>query len=145
MSYFKSVEVRWSDLDPNFHLRHSVYYDWAAYCRTAFLYEHGLTTEYLHAVELGPILFREECQFRSEIRFGDPVRLSLECLQAKKNYSRWIIQHDIYASGEKPAAILTVTGAWMNTRLRKLTVPPDKAIEVFDRIPKSAAFTWMDA
>ena len=28
MNYTKPVEIRWSDLDPNFHLRHSVYYDY---------------------------------------------------------------------------------------------------------------------
>ena len=37
--YSKKVEIRWSDLDPNFHLRHSVYYDWGAYTRISFLSE----------------------------------------------------------------------------------------------------------
>ena len=41
--YKKKVEIRWSDLDPNFHLRHSVYYDWGAFVRMSFLTEHGLT------------------------------------------------------------------------------------------------------
>ena len=38
MKEFKnSIQLRWSDLDPNFHVRHSVYYDWGAFCRIEFL------------------------------------------------------------------------------------------------------------
>jgi acyl-CoA thioester hydrolase len=43
--FIKKVDVRWSDLDPNVHLRHSVYYDWGAFCRVAFFQEHQLTPE----------------------------------------------------------------------------------------------------
>ncbi len=35
-AYIKPLEIRWSDLDPNFHLRHSVYYDFGAYARISF-------------------------------------------------------------------------------------------------------------
>ena len=38
--FIKEIQVRWSDLDPNFHLRHSVYYDWGAYCRIEFLEQY---------------------------------------------------------------------------------------------------------
>lgn len=43
--FSKEIQIRWSDLDPNFHLRHSVYYDWGAWCRVEFLNEFGLTAE----------------------------------------------------------------------------------------------------
>lgn len=35
--FIQEIQLRWSDLDPNFHLRHSVYYDWGAFCRIEFL------------------------------------------------------------------------------------------------------------
>ena len=42
MSEFnRMIQLRWSDLDPNFHIRHSVYYDWGAFVRVEFLNEHG--------------------------------------------------------------------------------------------------------
>ena len=31
------IQLRWSDLDPNDHIRHSVYYDWGAMCRMEYL------------------------------------------------------------------------------------------------------------
>ena len=65
------IQVRWSDLDPNFHLRHSVYYDWGAVCRVEYLNKAGLTLQRMQQLQIGLILFREECVFRREVRMGD--------------------------------------------------------------------------
>ena len=62
------LQIRWSDLDPNFHLRHSVYYDWAAMCRMEFLTRNGLTPALMQQMQFGPIIFREEAVFRKEIQ-----------------------------------------------------------------------------
>lgn len=53
--YILPVQIRWSDLDANAHLRHSVYYDWGSYCRIAFLNEQGLSTTNMHELHIGPI------------------------------------------------------------------------------------------
>src|SRR6186713_824007 len=89
------VQIRWSDLDPNVHLRHSVYYDWGAYSRITFFNENKLTTGVLQELQIGPILFREECIFKREIRLGDKVTIDLRLLRSRKDYSRWAIQHTI--------------------------------------------------
>jgi acyl-CoA thioester hydrolase len=39
------VQVRWADIDANFHVRHSVYYDWGATVRMHYLEQCGLTTQ----------------------------------------------------------------------------------------------------
>src|ERR671925_479821 len=94
--YAKEIEVRWSDLDPNFHLRHSVYYDWGAFLRLTFLSEYGLTPSVLHQYHFGPILFREECIFKREILFGDAVHVDLALSRSRKNFSRLSIVHEIW-------------------------------------------------
>ena len=66
-----SVQIRWSDIDANLHLRHSVYYDWGAMCRMEFLNDHNLTIDVMNQLKVGPIIFREECVFRKEIKFID--------------------------------------------------------------------------
>ena len=142
-SYIKTVEVRWSDLDPNFHLRHSVYYDYGAYSRIAFLEAHGLSTAVMTQHHFGPILFREECVFRKEIRLGDTVTIDLRLLKAKEDQSRWSIQHHIYKNTDILAAILTVDGAWINTQLRKLSVPPEQVLHVFNNMPRAEEFDWI--
>ena len=93
--YSKQVKVRWSDLDPNFHLRHSVYYDFGAFMRTCFLVEIGLTPKVFMQQQFGPIVFREECVFKKEIQFGDKIMVNASLLKARADYSRRTIIHKI--------------------------------------------------
>lgn len=145
MSEFsRQVQIRWSDLDPNFHLRHSVYYDWGAYCRIDFFNEYGLTDEFMKEHNIGPILFREECIFRREIKMQDEVKISLHVIKARKDYSRWSIQHHITKGDGILCAVLTVDGAWMNVVARKLTSPPAFVHDVLDKMPKAENFEWLD-
>lgn len=142
--FIKQIQLRWSDLDPNFHLRHSVYYDWGALCRIEFLNEFRLTTDVMQRLHFGPILFREECVFKKEIRQGDRITIDLTLLKARKNYSRWSIRHVISKDEDIVSAILTVDGAWINTLERKLAVPPAEAERVFNEMPRDEKFEWLD-
>jgi acyl-CoA thioester hydrolase len=145
MSQFvQEVQVRWSDLDPNFHLRHSVYYDWGAFCRIEYFITQGLTTDVLARMNYGVILLREECIFRKEIRLHDKITIDLKLVKAKKDFSRWSIRHTIKKNGETIAAILTVEGAWIDLVKRKLTVPPIEAAEVFNKMQRGDDFQWLD-
>lgn len=137
------VQLRWSDLDPNFHMRHSVYYDWGALCRVMFLNKYGLTGQVMTRLQIGPILFREECVFRKEIRSGDVVSIDLKLLKARADFSRWSIQHRILKGNDIVSAVLTVDGAWMNTQLRKLSTPPEAVHSVFNEMPRSEVFEWI--
>jgi acyl-CoA thioester hydrolase len=143
-TFIQDVQVRWSDLDPNVHLRHSVYYDWGAFCRIAFLNEHQMTTELMQRLQIGPILFREECIFKREIRLGDKVTISLQVLRAKKDFSRWTIQHTVVKNDDTVAAILTVEGAWLDTAKRKLATPPIEVLSAFSQMPLDVNFQWLD-
>ena len=142
-AYSRAVDIRWSDLDPNFHLRHSVYYDWGAFCRIEYFNEHELTPDVLYKLHMGPILFREECVFRREIRLGDAVSIDLKIMKARKDFSRWSIQHHITKHGGELAAVLSVDGAWMNVLQRKLATPPEAIWHVFEAMPKDEKFEWM--
>ena len=141
--FIKEIQIRWSDLDPNFHLRHSVYYDWGAFCRVEFLNQYGLNAAVMQELHFGPILFREECVFRKEIRSGDSVKMDLVLSRSKKDFSRWTIQHHIYKNANQLCAVITVDGAWINVKERKLTSPPEKVHEVFSAMPRPGNFEWM--
>lgn len=143
MSEFnRIVQIRWSDLDPNFHLRHSVYYDWGAWCRVEFLNLNGLTADVMARLKFGPILFREECVFRREIRSGDEVSINLQITRSRRDFSRWSIRHHITKNGDALAAVLTVDGAWLNVTERKLATPPREVFDVFDKMPRAEEFEW---
>ena len=137
------VEVRWADLDPNVHLRHSVYYDYGAYCRIGFLASYHITAQFMQEQHFGPIIFREECVFRKEIQLYDAVTINVKLLKAKKDASRWTMQHQIFKSNEIVAAVITLDGAWIDLQKRKLTVPPPEVQQAFELGPKADGFEWL--
>lgn len=142
--FVRQIQMRWADLDPNFHLRHSVYYDWGAFSRIEFLNEFQLSPGLMRQLNFGPIIFREECVFKKEIRFGDIITIDLKLVKARKDYSRWSIQHVIEKNRDETCAVLTVDGAWINTIERKLTSPPPEAETVFSQMPVDGNFLWID-
>jgi acyl-CoA thioester hydrolase len=138
--YLKTIDLRWADLDPNYHLRHSVYYDYGAFCRISYLSEHGLPVTLMEQLHFGPILFREEAVFRREIRLGDELEISLQLIKAKKDFSRWSIRHELIKNKETLSAVIIVDGAWINTKERKLATPPLEIADVFNKMPRSTDF-----
>lgn len=138
------VQVRWSDLDPNFHIRHSVYYDWGAMCRVAYLSKTGLTLQRMQETRIGLILFKEECVFRREIRMGDVVTIDAKILKARRDFSRFTILHQIKKDTETVAAIITVDIAWMSAATRKLAVLPEEDIKLLMKGQQAENFQWED-
>ena len=138
----RTVEVRWSDLDPNYHLRHSIYYDWGAYLRLAFLNENGLTPSVMNQYHFGPILFREECIFKREVLFGDIIELDMQIVKSRKDMSRWSMMHQVWKNDNTLSAIINIDAAWIDTTLRKLAIPPVLIHEVFEAIPRAENFEW---
>lgn len=142
--YSKHVEVRWSDMDPNFHLRHSVYYDWGAFLRLSFLTDYGLTPTVMQQLHFGPILFREECIFKREIAFGDNILLNIFLTKSRRDLSRWSITHEVWKNNDTLSAIINVDGAWIDTKIRKLASPPELIKSVFDAMPRAENFEWVE-
>ncbi|MGN6353730.1 MAG: acyl-CoA thioesterase [Parafilimonas sp.] len=137
MNYIKQVEIRWSDLDPNFHLRHSVYYDFGAYCRINFLFDNGITEDIMREHSIGPVLFREECFFMKEIILGDKISISLKLKSVSADFRKFSMQHEIFRNDNELAALLIVDGAWMDTVKRKIAAPPQMVIDTLNTIPKT--------
>ena len=139
-AYSKKIEIRWSDIDPNFHLRHSVYYDFGAFVRISFMTANGLTPFVMQQEKIGPILFREECVFKREIHFNDAVDVNVQLVKSTKDMSRWTMVHEVWKNGDTLSALITIDGAWINTELRKLAIPPETFRQVFEQLPRAANF-----
>jgi acyl-CoA thioester hydrolase len=144
VSFSKELSFRWSDLDPNFHLRHSAYYDFGAQHRIEILEQLGLTLRVMQEQSFGPVLFREECIFRKEIKLSDKISIHTKTSKMKPDASRWSIVHEFINEEGKLCATITVDGAWMDTKLRKLASPtPSIAIEALSIFPKSEDFVGL--
>lgn len=137
------IQLRWADLDPNFHLRHSVYYDFAVQARIDILRSVGFTLKVMQEKHIGPILFREECVFRREIHLSDEIVIHTRIQKSRRDFSRWTFRHEFIRGDGTLCAVVTVDGAWMDTKLRKLTVPAEMTSEILSEIPRTEDFEWV--
>lgn len=143
-TFTKEISIRWSDLDPNFHVRHSAYYDFGAQHRIEILEQLGLTMKVMQEQHFGPVLFREECVFRREIRLNSKVFISTKIGKIKADASRWTIVHELKNETDELFAIISVDGAWIDTKLRKIANPTPKiAADVMNAMPKTTDFTTL--
>jgi acyl-CoA thioester hydrolase len=134
------IQVRWSDIDQNRHLRHSAYYDYGATVRIACFSQHGLTNLRFEELRIGPVLFREEAVFKREIKFEDRVTVDLYVTKATPDFSRWSVRHQFYKEDGTLSAIIHLDGAWMDILARRLAVPDEFIQNIFDDFPKSVDF-----
>lgn len=92
----------------------------------------------------GPVIFREECIFKKEIRPEDKISINLTLAKATRDYARWTMQHHIFKNNEIVAAIITLDGAWIDISQRKLTIPPIEVHKGFEQMPQAEHFAWTD-
>ncbi|MGY2132751.1 acyl-CoA thioesterase [Hymenobacter sp. HD11105] len=138
--YEKTFTVRWADMDPNVHMRHSAYTDYAAQVRLDLLADSGFTMRRFAELSLGPILFREDTRFMKEIGMSETIRVTAEVGGVSADGSRWRIIHSIYKADGRLAATVSVDGAWLDLRQRKLTVPPPEMVKAFERVSRHETY-----
>lgn len=135
MKFEKVFEVKWADVDQNRHVRHSAYYDYGAYVRIRLITETGYGAQKSDEIHLGLILFQEHCHFIKEISPDDQVRVNMLKGDINNDGSRWTVYHEIYNQHEEKVAHIKATGAWMNTKKRKLMTPPADLAKAFHKLP----------
>tara|TARA_R110002050_G_scaffold80768_1_gene172734 strand:+ start:48001 stop:48489 length:489 start_codon:yes stop_codon:yes gene_type:complete len=139
-SFEKTIEVRWSDVDQNRHVRHSAYYDYCAFTRVSFITSTGYDAHQLEKLAIGPILFKEECTFLRELLPDDVVTVNVLKGDMPADGSKWTIHHEIFNKQGKKSAHVTVHGAWIDLKLRKLAVPPLELAKAFYDLPQGEAY-----
>jgi len=134
---FKTI---WANFDPNRHMRHSAYSDYAAEVRARYFEKHNLTLDDFARLHIGPVLFEEQTRFFKEIKMGADITVDMWLSAATENFERWEFIHHIYNQQGDLSAIVKVKGAWIDLQKRKLTGLPDIILEKLKQIPKSEDF-----
>ena len=143
MSKFeKKIEVRWADADQNRHVRHSAYYDYGAHMRIRFFAERGFDSEEMNRLGIGPVLFKEECSFLKELHTDDTITINLLKGAISADASRWVLHHEIFNQHGEKCAHITTKGAWIDLKLRKLTIPPVKLANAITDLPVGEEFIY---
>lgn len=140
MSFKFSFPTRWADFDPNNHMRHTAYNDYAAESRVRLFHANGLSLKEFNHLGIGPILFKEETNFYREINLGDDVTVEVLLKGASQYGERFKFIHKIYRKDGILSAEIEVYAAWMDLSKRKLTTPPDIILDVFEKLSKTDDF-----
>ena len=143
--FVREYDIRWSELDPNGHMRHSAYLDYGAQVRLAFLAEHGLTMSRLRQLGIGPVLFHEEIHYRAEILGGETIRTDVALSGLSQNRKHWKMRHRLIKPDDTVAAIINVHGAWLDLTQRRVIVPPAEILDLLEPMPKTEDFTEFES
>ena len=135
----RDIQIRWADIDANIHMRHSVYYELCAEMRMGALKEVGLTITKMQKLRVLPIIFREECRFMKEIIHEDTIMLDVTICKLSHDHRKFSFRHH-FIRGNEVCAISEMDGAWLDHRVRKVTVPPQVTIDSMEQIPKTEDF-----
>jgi acyl-CoA thioesterase FadM/uncharacterized protein YndB with AHSA1/START domain len=136
LSFVREFEVRWADVDPNMHLRASVYTDLADATRVAYFNEHEYPFTKLLEERVGPVLFSVESEFYREVLLGETIRVNLVVEAERSRRRKWTLRHEFWNVRGKKVAHLRVHGAWLDLDARRVTEPPERLRAVIDTIPR---------
>jgi acyl-CoA thioester hydrolase len=121
----QTFHFRWADLDPNGHVRHSVYADLAAQTRVAFLGAAGFGMREFAALGLGPILLREDVRYLKELHLTDEVTVEALVSGLTPDGARWHLLHTFTRARDSAiVATIAVEGAWFDLKTRRVAAPP---------------------
>lgn len=142
MNFSTTIQVRWSDVDHNQHVRHSAYYDYGAHARIQLFKTMGYDMNVFTDLSIGPILFTEQCSFIKELRLNDSIEVNVKIGELLADGSRWEMYHEIFNGQGEKAAQIKVSGAWMDLKKRKLCIPPAELATAISNLPKGEDFVY---
>ncbi len=138
----KQIEIRWSDVDQNRHVRHSAYYDFGTHLRGKFLEVKGYDVETMNKLEIGSVLFKEECTFIKELKANDTVMVNILNGTESNRAIKWKFHHEIFNQHGEKCAHVTVQGAWMNLSKRRITKPPKEMLSAIQDLPRGEDYVY---
>lgn len=140
MSFEKTFEVHWSDLDAIGHMRNTAYGEYATDARIAFFGEAGFGWRRFEELGLAPVLLREELDYRREAGLGEQVRVTLHAAGLSPDGARWKLRSALTSAGGEEMALVTVLGGFIHLADRRLVVPPPELAAALARIERVADF-----
>jgi len=140
MVYCKQFVVRWSECDANGHLRNTAYSEYGIETRLSFLTDNGFPYARFVDHAIGPVIQREEIDYRHELHLGDTVEVDFRALGTSPDGARFKLCHDFQAPGGRKVARIVITGGWMDLRRRKLTSPPENLRRILSSLERGEIF-----
>ena len=138
--YFRTYEIRWSDLDANGHVNYAAYINAAGDVRYHFFWEHGFPPEKFEEIGMGPVYTTIHAEFLREVRLGETVTINYLVAGLSPSGTRWKVRHDVLKSNGKKAVQLELEGVVLDLKRRTPTVPAPDLLQLFELIPRAKDF-----
>ena len=143
--FTRRFTVRWSDADANGHLRNTAYAEYANDTRVALFAALGYPWTRFQSLRLGPVLFREEIEYRREAAIGEEVLVDAVAAGLAPDASRWAVRHRLWKPDGTEMAVITVTGSWIDLEARRATAPPQDLAEALRTMARVEDFVELPA
>lgn len=132
--------ARWADMDFNAHMRNTAFLDVAADCRMRFFESGGFTMREFESRRIGPVLTRDQLDYRAEMRLLEGGTVDLELAGLSDDASRFRLRNTFRRNpGEdgRTVAVVTSDGLWFDLTSRKPAVPPDDLAALLRALPRT--------
>lgn len=124
--FSREFTVGWGDIDFNGHMRNTAYLDLSGTVRMTYFRERGFPMPEFERLRFGPVIIRDELDYRRELRLLDPVTVTLELAGLGPGGARFAVRNRFLRADGELAAVVTSTGGWLNLETRRLSAPPDE-------------------
>lgn len=123
--YAKTLFAGWADMDFNAHMKNTAFLDKSADVRMMFFTEHGFPVEEFSRLRLGPVVMKDELEYRKEVGLMNEITVTLAIAGHSDDGSRYILRNEILRMDGTLCARVTSAGGWLDLARRKLVAPPD--------------------
>lgn len=138
--YRQEFQIIWADLDPNAHMRHTAYNDYAAQVRVGLFDALGYPLAKLVASGFGVVLLHEDTTFRKEVFMSERIAVDCAALGFREDMKIWKFRQNVWKANGELACTVIATGAFLDLKERKIVVPPAHILEMMERVPKAEDF-----
>ena len=81
--YAKTLLASWADMDFNAHMRNTAFLDKSADVRMMYFTEHGFPAAEFLRLKLGPVVMKDEVEYRKEVGLLQEITVTLAIAAAR--------------------------------------------------------------
>ncbi|MBV33399.1 MAG: hypothetical protein CMK36_08210 [Porticoccaceae bacterium] len=121
-----------SHIDFNQHVSEDAFYSIAIECFQEILHEYGIF-KLIFEVNVAPIIFDTQIQFKREVFLGDNVELNINVIPTSPDMRKFQRIIKFFNADSSEAAALLSNGAFFDLKKRRVISPPDEVVMSFTR------------
>ena len=134
--YEHSFQIRWSDVDPNGHLRGSIYLDFGDQTRIAYLMANGLDLRLMAKYKVGPVILNQHVNYLKEVHLGDSIRVNCVFHKMSDDFRKFGAKHEFFNNKGEKTCEVNMEGIWFSVATRKSIVPPEEISVILRKLEK---------